>query len=91
MISIDMYADLSCPFAYAVHWHWRQLRREYASGIEIRHKSLALEYVNRVSTPKAGIEVELPVLLLTSPEIPYAPWAAPVSEWPGTIGPRSRR
>ncbi|MGH2531370.1 MAG: DsbA family oxidoreductase [Thermomicrobiales bacterium] len=84
---IEMYADLSCPFAYVTHARWRQLRPEYAGRAEIIHKCLALEYVNREPTPKPTIEVELPILLLGEPEIPYAPWRAAASEWPVTFWP----
>ncbi|CAN5519634.1 dithiol-disulfide isomerase [soil metagenome] len=82
-----MYADLSCPFSYVVHAHWRQLRQHYVRQIEIRHKSLALEYVNSAPTPKTTLEAELPILLNDEPGIPCAPWSAPASEWPVTIWP----
>lgn len=87
MIHIALFADLSCPFAYVAHAHWRRMREHYKGRIAIRHRSLALEYVNRVSTPKAELDVELPILLVEEPDIPYSPWRAPVSEWPVTIWP----
>jgi predicted DsbA family dithiol-disulfide isomerase len=87
MIHIEMYADLSCPFAYLIHGRWRQLREEFAGRVEMVHRSLALEYVNREATPKSTLEVELPILLLTEPQIPYAPWWAAASEWPVTLWP----
>lgn len=87
MIRVEMYADLSCPFAYVIHARWRRLRGEYAGRVEVVHRSLALEYVNREPTPKPTLDAELPVLLLDEPEIPYAPWQAPASEWPVTFWP----
>lgn len=87
MMQIEMYGDLSCPFAYVVNAWWRQVRPDYAGRVEIVHRSLALEYVNKVPTPKPTLDVELPILLANEPAIPYAPWSAPVSEWPVTIWP----
>ncbi|MCC6945790.1 MAG: DsbA family protein [Thermomicrobiales bacterium] len=84
MKQIQMYADLICPFAYLVHCSWRSIRGEYEGQVEIVHRSLALEYVNRAQTPKRGIEAELPILFLSEPDLPYAPWHAPESEWPVT-------
>jgi predicted DsbA family dithiol-disulfide isomerase len=85
--SIAFYADLTCPFAYLAAFRLRRLREEYRGRVEIAHKSLALEYVNRVPTPKRLLDVELPLLLLEEPEIPYRPWSAPNSEWPVTVWP----
>jgi predicted DsbA family dithiol-disulfide isomerase len=82
-----MYADLACPFAYVVHGYWQRLREEYDGKIALRHRSLALEYVNREPTPKGMLEVELPLLLANEPGIPYAPWLAPDAEWPVSIWP----
>jgi predicted DsbA family dithiol-disulfide isomerase len=86
-VRIEMYADVSCPFAYLIHGRWRRLCAEYAGRVEMAHQSLALEYVNQEPTPKATLDVELPILLLGEPEIPYAPWQAPASEWPVTFWP----
>lgn len=87
MKTIQMYADLLCPFAYVVHATWRHLRPEYENRIEIVHRSLSLEYVNRAPTPKNDIDTELPVLILEDPDVAYVPWQAPLSEWPVTMLP----
>lgn len=84
---IEMYADLYCPYAYLAAYRMRQVREEYAGRVEIVHRSLALEYVNRESTPKRVLEMELPILMLEEPDIPYQPWSAPDSAWPVTIWP----
>jgi predicted DsbA family dithiol-disulfide isomerase len=82
-----MYADLACPFAYVVHGYWRRLRAEYDGRIQLCHRSLALEYVNREPTPKSTLDVELPLVLVDEPELPYAPWQEAASHWPVTIWP----
>ncbi len=86
-IPIAMYADLACPYAYVSACRLRKLRNEYRGTIVIEHKSLALEYVNREPTPKAVLELELPVLVQEEPGIPYQPWQRPESEWPVTMWP----
>jgi predicted DsbA family dithiol-disulfide isomerase len=82
-----MYADLACPFAYVIHGYWQRLREDYDGRIALRHRSLALEYVNREPTPKGTLDVELPLLLASETDIPYAPWQAPDVEWPVSIWP----
>lgn len=84
---ISLFADLSCPFAYVAHARWRRVLEEFGGRVELQHKSLALEYVNRTPTPKRAIETELAVLVAEEPGIPYAPWSRPDSEWPVTIWP----
>jgi predicted DsbA family dithiol-disulfide isomerase len=86
-ISIAMYADLACPYAYVSAYRLRQLREEDRAPVVIAHKSLALEYVNREPTPKLLLERELPVLAREEPGIPYQPWQRPESEWPVTMWP----
>ncbi|GAC1558387.1 MAG: dithiol-disulfide isomerase [Herpetosiphon sp.] len=85
--SIDMYSDLHCPYAYLAAYRLRELRDEWRGKVQINHKSLALEYVNRRPTPKLVLEMETPILLLDEPEIPFQPWRRPDSEWPVTIWP----
>ena len=86
-ISIAMYADLACPYAYVTAYRLRKLRGEYRDTIAIEHKSLSLEYVNREPTPKPLLDQELPYLVREEPDIPYQPWRRPESEWPVTIWP----
>jgi predicted DsbA family dithiol-disulfide isomerase len=84
---VSLYADLSCPFAYIAHARWRRVSEEFAGRVELVHKSLALEYVNRVPTPKRAIEAELAVLVTEEPGVRSAQWERPDSEWPVTIWP----
>jgi hypothetical protein len=63
----------------------RKLSKEYRGRIRIEHKSLALEYINKRSTPRGILSEETPVLLLEEPDIPYQPWSRPDSEWPVTM------
>jgi predicted DsbA family dithiol-disulfide isomerase len=86
-ISLAMYADLACPYAYVRACRLRKLRTEDRAPVVIVHKSLALEYVNREPTPKPLLERELPVLVQAEPGIPYQPWQRPESEWPVTMWP----
>ncbi|MDX1521395.1 MAG: DsbA family protein [Anaerolineae bacterium] len=86
-VQIDLYSDVHCPYAYLTTYRLRQLRDEYVDKIAIVHRSLALEYVNRRSTPKNIIEAETPILMLEELDIPYHPWHAPLTEWPVTMWP----
>ena len=84
-VVIDLYSDLHCPYAYITAFRLRKLQEEYGGRIVIAHKSLALEYVNKRSTPRGIIAEETPILLLEEPEIPYQPWSRPDAEWPVTM------
>lgn len=86
-VELALYSDVHCPYAYLTAFRLRRLRAEWRGRIVIRHRSLALEYVNRQPTPKHILDNETPVLLLEEPGIPYQPWAAPESEWPVTMWP----
>jgi predicted DsbA family dithiol-disulfide isomerase len=86
-VTIDLYSDVHCPYAYITAYRLRQVRAEYSGRVTISYKSLALEYVNRRSTPKSILDNETPLLMLEEPEIPYQPWHAPLSEWPVTMWP----
>ena len=84
---IDLYSDPHCPYAYLTAYRLHELRDEWRGRVVIRHRSLALEYVNQQPTPKPILESETPILMLEEPEIPYQPWHAPLSEWPVTMWP----
>lgn len=84
---IDLYSDLHCPYGYVTAYRLRKLYDEYRGKIRIVHKSLALEYVNKRSTPRGIIAEETPVIMLEEPAIPYRPWSRPDAEWPVTMWP----
>ncbi len=86
-VTIAMYADLACPYAYVSAYRLRKLREEYRGSVFIEHKSLPLEYINREPTSKALLESELPYLVREEPGIPYQPWRRAESEWPVTMWP----
>lgn len=86
-ITIDLYSDVHCPYAYVTVFRLRKLRDQYAGTLQIAYKSLALEYVNKQPTPKPILDNETPILMLEEPDIPYQPWHHPVSEWPVTMWP----
>lgn len=86
-VTVALYSDVHCPYAYLVTYRLRQLRDSYRGKLIISYKSLALEYVNRRPTPKPILDNETPILMLEEPEIPYQPWSAPLSEWPVTMWP----
>ncbi len=84
---IALYADLACPYAYIAVYRLRKLRDEYRGRVDIAHKCLPLEYINRQSTPKYVLDSECPLLMLAEPTLPWEPWHAPLSEWPVTLWP----
>jgi predicted DsbA family dithiol-disulfide isomerase len=86
-VTIALYSDVHCPYAYLTAYRLRQLRDVYQDRVTISYQSLALEYVNRRPTPKPILDNETPILMLEEPEIPYRPWHAPLSEWPVTMWP----
>lgn len=84
---IAMYADLICPYAYLTAWRLRQVRERLGGKVEFAHKSLSLEYVNRSSTPRRWIGMELPLLMCEEQEIPWQVWSAAETDWPSTVLP----
>jgi len=86
-VQIEYFSDVHCPYAYLTSYRLRQIMPEYQGRIELVFRALSLEYVNRQSTPKSILDNETPLLLLAEPEIPYAPWHAPLTEWPVTMWP----
>jgi predicted DsbA family dithiol-disulfide isomerase len=85
--TIELYSDVHCPYAYVTTYRLRKLREEYQGRVTIAYRSLALEYVNKRSTPKFVLDNETPLLMLEESEIPYRPWSRPNSEWPVTMWP----
>ncbi|MBV9229177.1 MAG: DsbA family protein [Chloroflexi bacterium] len=86
-VQIALYSDVHCPYAYLTVYRLRKLRDEYEGRITIEYKSLALEYVNKRSTPKHVLDNETPILMLEEPDIPYQPWHGRENEWPVTMWP----
>ena len=86
-VTIDLYSDVHCPYAYVTTYRLRKLRGEYQGRVVIAYKSLSLEYVNKRPTPKVVLDNETPLLMLEEPDIPYQPWGRPASEWPVTMWP----
>jgi predicted DsbA family dithiol-disulfide isomerase len=84
-VEIALYSDVHCPYGYITAFRLRKIKDEYRGRIRIQHKSLALEYVNKRSTPRVILSEETPILLLQEPEIPYQPWSRPDSEFPVTM------
>lgn len=86
-VTLALYSDVHCPYAYVTAFRLRTLRDQYRGKVQIVHRSLALEYVNKQPTPKPILDTETPILMLEEPDIPYQPWHRPVSEWPVTMWP----
>lgn len=86
-ISIAMYADLACPYAYVSAYRLRKLREEGRAPVVLVQKSLALEYVNCEPMPKPLLERELPMLVREEPGIPYQRGPRPENEWSVTMWP----
>lgn len=85
--TIEMYADLVCPYAYLTAWRLRRLRDRLGPEVTIVHASLSLEYVNNRPTPRFWIGLELPLLMCEEPELPWQVWSRPEAEWPVTVLP----
>jgi predicted DsbA family dithiol-disulfide isomerase len=86
-VTIDLYSDVHCPYAYLTTYRLRQLHDQYRGRITIVYRCLALEYVNKRPTPKSILDNETPILMLEEPNIPYQPWHAALTEWPVTMWP----
>lgn len=87
MPTLEMWADLHCPYAYLAAFRLRRALEETRSPVEVRHRALAIEHVDRKCTPKGILDAESPLIFLEEPDIPYRPWNAPTSEWPVTMWP----
>lgn len=85
---LEMWADLHCPYAYLAAFRLRRaLGEPGAPEVEVRHRALAIEYVDSKVTPKPVLDAESPLILLQEPDLPWRPWAGLDSAWPVTMWP----
>lgn len=84
---IEIYSDIHCPWAYLAVYRLRQLWPEYAGKLEVRWRSLSLEYINRRGTPKPILDLETGYMKQIEPDLPVKPWSRPDWQWPVTFWP----
>lgn len=84
---LTMYSDIHCPYAYLAAFRLRRALRDTGSAVEVRHASLAIEYLDSKATPKGILDAETPYIVRQEPDLPWQPWSAPMSEWPVTMWP----
>jgi predicted DsbA family dithiol-disulfide isomerase len=84
---IEMYSDIHCPWSYLAIFRLRKLWPEYAGKLEIRWRSLSLEYINRRGTPKPILDLEMGFMKKIEPDLPVKSWARPDWQWPVTFWP----
>lgn len=84
---LEMWADLHCPYAYLAAFRLRQALRDFPGRVEVRHRGLAIEWLDSKCTPKGILDAETPIVLREEPGIPHEPWRAHAWEWPVTMWP----
>lgn len=84
---LDMWADLHCPYAYLATFRLRRALEETRADVEVRHRALAIEHVDRKVTPKPILDAECPLIFREEPDLPRRPWSAADSAWPVTMWP----
>jgi predicted DsbA family dithiol-disulfide isomerase len=85
--TIDIYADVYCPWTYLTLSRLRRVWPAYAGRLELRWRALSLEYINRQGTPRPLLEVELDLIQQIEPALPLRRWSRPAWEWPVTFWP----
>ncbi|MSP14447.1 MAG: dithiol-disulfide isomerase [Chloroflexi bacterium] len=84
---IEVYSDISCPYAYLSIHRLRQIWPVYANKIQLVWRSLSLEYINRQATAKPAHEIEVALFRQIDPDLPLQPWSKPEWLWPTTFWP----
>lgn len=87
-MTLEMWSDLHCPYAYLAAFRLRRAMREPgAPEVVVRHRALAIEHLDEKVTPKPILDAESPIIFLQEPEIRYRPWRGLDSAWPVTMWP----
>jgi predicted DsbA family dithiol-disulfide isomerase len=84
---LEMWSDLHCPYAYLAAFRLRRALEDLPGRIEVRHRSLAIEFLDSKCTPKGILDAETPILMREEAGIPHSPWRAHEWEWPVTMWP----
>lgn len=87
MARLEMFSDIHCPYAYLAAYRLREALRAFRGEVEVVHRSLAIEHLDAKTTPFDILAQETPIILLEEPDVPYAPWHAPLWAWPVTLWP----
>lgn len=83
---LEMWSDLHCPYAYLAAFRLRRALAE-AHDVEVRHRALAIEWVDRKATPKDILDAESPFVFTQEPDLDWQPWSDAPWRWPATMWP----
>jgi predicted DsbA family dithiol-disulfide isomerase len=86
-VTIELYSDIHCPWAYMALFRLRKVLPEYDSRVRIIFRALSLELKNQRSTPKPILNVEIPLIAQQEPDIPIRLWSRPDWQFVPTLLP----
>lgn len=87
--TIQIWSDLSCPWAHVVVWRLHDARRrlELEGVVRFDHHAFPLELFNSEPTPRREREAEWPVAAALAPRAGWRAWSAEEHTWPVTMLP----
>jgi predicted DsbA family dithiol-disulfide isomerase len=87
--TVVLFADISCPWAHAAVYRWRETRARLGltGDLELDVRAFPLELINEESTPRRTVEAEIPVVGAMEPEAGWQVWQGPSDDWPVTTLP----
>ena len=87
--TVVLFADISCPWAHAAVYRWREARARLGltGDLELDVRAFPLELINEESTPRRTVEAEIPVVGAMEPEAGWQVWQGPSDDWPVTTLP----
>src|SRR5438105_2751279 len=78
-VTIELYSDIHCPWAYTALYRLRKVWPEYKDRVRIQFRSLSLELKNKRPTPKPLVDQEALLMVRQQPDLPIQIWAR--GEW----------
>jgi predicted DsbA family dithiol-disulfide isomerase len=87
--TVVLFADISCPWAHAAVYRWREARARLGltAKVQLDIRAFPLELINEESTPKRILDAEIPVVGGMEPRAGWQVWQGHPDDWPVTTLP----
>jgi predicted DsbA family dithiol-disulfide isomerase len=87
--TVVLFADISCPWAHAAVYRWREARARLGltDKLQLDIRAFPLELINEESTPKRILDAEIPVVGGMEPKAGWHVWQGHPDDWPVTTLP----
>jgi len=87
--TVVLFADISCPWAHAAVYRWREARARLGliGEVKLDVRAFPLELINEQSTPRRILDAEIPVVGGMEPKAGWQVWNGRPDDWPVTTLP----